>query len=68
MILITVISVILAFMIIGSLLKGHYIFSILMILASVGLAVLNNKVDVKIHMIGQHRLFTGKGRSKSKSV
>ena len=57
MILITVISVILAFFIIGAFLRGSYLLSILLTLASIGLAVLNEKADSKIHKLGQHPVF-----------
>jgi len=53
MILITVISVILAFLIIGSMISEKYFLGFVLILASVALAVLNDKVDDKIHNLGE---------------
>ena len=62
MILISVISVILAFLIIGSLLREKYLLAIVLILTSIGLAILNDKIDTKIHSVSKSLIFNGKGQ------
>ena len=56
MILISVISIIIAFLIIGSLIKEKYALSTILVLVSIILAVINDKVDTKIHELAQYRL------------